>query len=157
MKPHDIVEQVTALAEPLAAELGLQLVAVAFQTHTRPATLRVDIRHPTSDTGLDDCERMSRALEARLDAQDIVAGAYNLEVSSPGVERVLTSDREFVAFRGFAVIVKTFAPVGGKKQWEGRLLERDEANVYFTVGGRRVALPREQVARVQLIHASHSS
>ncbi|MBW4698139.1 MAG: ribosome maturation factor RimP [Aphanocapsa lilacina HA4352-LM1] len=154
MNPRDIVEQVTALAEPVAEQLGLQLVAVAYQTHTKPATLRVDIRHPTEGTGLDDCEKMSRALEALLDTRDdLIIGAYNLEVSSPGVERVLTTDREFVAFRGFAVMVRTFGPVDGKKQWEGRLLERDGENIYLTVAGRRVALPRPQVARVQLVQS----
>lgn len=151
MNPQAIVEQVTAIAEPLAEQLGLQLVAVMYQTHTKPATLRIDIRNPSDQTGLDDCEKMSRALEPLLEAQEMLLGAYNLEVSSPGTERTLTTDREFVAFRGFPVLVKTYGPIDGKKQWEGRLLERDSEHVYLTIGGRRVGVPRPQVAKVQLV------
>jgi len=154
MKAQDIVAQVTALAEPVAAELGLELVAVAYQTHTRPATLRVDIRNPAQDTGLDDCERMSRALEPILDAHDPIVEAYTLEVSSPGIDRTLTTDREFIAFRGFEVTVRTYGPVHGKKEWQGRLVERDDENVHLTVQGRRVSLPRTQVASVRLARAA---
>lgn len=150
MKPNEIVEQVSAMAEPIAMQLGLELVTVAYQTHTRPATLRVDIRHPSEPTGLEDCERMSRALEAALDTHDPIPSIYNLEVSSPGTERTLTTDREFIVFRGFEVQIKTFGPVDGQKQWEGRLIERDSDHVHLNIQGRRVALPRAQVAKVQL-------
>ncbi|MBC8120669.1 MAG: ribosome maturation factor RimP [Gemmatimonadaceae bacterium] len=153
MSASEIIRQVSELAEPIATQLGLELVAVLYQTHTRPATLRVDIRNPAQGTGLTDCEQMSRALEEVLDQTDLIPSAYVLEVSSPGVERTLTTDREFIVFRGFPVMVKTFGPVDGKKQWEGRLLERDGEYVYLTIAGRRVAVPRSQVARVQLMRS----
>jgi ribosome maturation factor RimP len=150
MQNQEIIERITALAEPVAEQLGLELVAVAYQTHTRPATLRVDIRNLSEQTGLDDCARMSRALEAVLELDDPITSAYTLEISSPGVERNLTTDREFTAFRGFAVLVKADEPIDGKLQWEGQLIARDEEHVHLSLQGRRIALPRAQVSLVQL-------
>ncbi len=69
---HPLVPQIIDLATPVAEELGLEVVGVVFHTNQRPPVLRVHIRNPQQDTGLDDCERMSRALEASLDAAEIV-------------------------------------------------------------------------------------
>ncbi len=113
---HPLIPQITDIANPIAAELGLEVVAVAFHTHERPPSLRIDIRNPTEDTGLQDCERMSRALEAALDATEVIPFEYALEVSSPGTSRELTTDREFNAFSGFAVQVTAKDSADGKPQ-----------------------------------------
>jgi ribosome maturation factor RimP len=110
----------------------------------------VDIRNPVADTSLNDCEKMSRALEASLDAAEIVSSSYVLEVSSPGISRQLTSEREFIAFKGFAVIVKTSAPYENHQEWRGQLQGRDENAVYINQKGRAIAIPRQLVAKVQL-------
>jgi ribosome maturation factor RimP len=123
---------------------------VVFHTNQRPPALRVDIRNPTADTGLQDCERMSRALEAALDASEIVPFAYALEVSSPGTSRELTTDREFNAFSGFAVRVTTDRSSDGKTEWQGQLIRRDETKIYLSQKGRTVEIPRELVTKVYL-------
>ncbi|MBE9166777.1 ribosome maturation factor RimP [Pleurocapsales cyanobacterium LEGE 06147] len=145
-----VVSQIIDLATPLAQELNLELVDVVFQTNKRPPVLRVDIRNPRADTSLDDCERMSRALEAKLDATEILSSSYVLEISSPGISRVLTTDRDFLAFKGFAVIVKTFAPYKEQKEWQGKLLSRDGEAVYINQKGKAIAIPRNLIAKVQL-------
>ena len=147
---HPLIPQIIDLAQPIAAELGLEVVGVVFQTNKRPPVLRVDIRNLVADTSLDDCERMSRALEAQLDAEEIIAGAYVLEISSPGTSRQLTTDREFRAFKGFAVIVTTFAPYQNQKQWEGKLQGRDREAIYLNQKGKTIAIPCHLVAKVQL-------
>jgi ribosome maturation factor RimP len=147
---HPLIPQITDLAIPVAATLGLDVVGVVFHTNQNPPVLRVDIRNLEEDTGLDDCERMSRALEAALDAADIIPDAYVLEVSSPGISRSLTSDREFISFKGFAVIVSTSEPFEGHKEWHGQLIRRDDMAVYLNQKGRTIAIPQALIARVQL-------
>jgi ribosome maturation factor RimP len=147
---HPLIPQVTDLATPIAEELGLEVVGVVFQTNKQPPVLRVDIRNLAADTSLDDCERMSRALEEQLDATELIAESYVLEVSSPGIERELTTDREFVSFKGFSVQLKTYAPYEGQKEWHGQLQGRDEEAIHLNQKGRAIAIPRSLVAKVQL-------
>ncbi|MBW4449377.1 MAG: ribosome maturation factor RimP [Spirirestis rafaelensis WJT71-NPBG6] len=147
---HPLVPQIIDLATPVAEELGLEVVGVVFHTNQSPPVLRVDIRNPQQDTGLNDCERMSRALEASLDGSDIIPDAYVLEVSSPGISRQLTTDREYLSFKGFPVIVSTSQPYDGQKEWIGQLIRRDEISVYLNQKGRVVEIPRTLISRVLL-------
>ncbi|MCP6758674.1 MAG: ribosome maturation factor RimP [Fischerella sp. CENA71] len=147
---HPLVPQIIDLAVPVAEELELEIVGVVFHTNQRPPVLRVDIRNPHQDTGLDDCERMSRALEATLDAAEVIPDTYVLEVSSPGISRQLTTDREFNSFKGFPVIVSTFPPYEGQQEWTGQLIRRDETSVYLNQKGRAIAIPLTQITKVQL-------
>jgi ribosome maturation factor RimP len=147
---HPLIPQIIELATPVAESVGLELVGVVFHTNQRPPVLRVDIRNLEKDTGLDDCEHMSRALEAALDDAGIIPDAYVLEVSSPGISRVLNTDREFTSFKGFPVTVMASEPVAGQQEWTGRLVSRDETTIHLNQKGRAIAIPRELVARVQL-------
>jgi ribosome maturation factor RimP len=147
---HPLIPQITDIATPIAAELGLELVAVVFHTHERPPALRVDIRNLDADTGLQDCERMSRALESALDAADAIPFAYALEVSSPGTSRQLTTDREFNAFSGFAVQVTTTQASDKKSELKGQLIRRDDTTIYLNQKGRTIEIPRELVSKVSL-------
>ena len=147
---HPLIPQITDIANPIAAELGLEVVAVVFHTHERPPSLRVDIRNLAADTGLQDCERMSRALDAALDATEVIPFAYALEVSSPGTSRELTTDREFNAFSGFVVQVTTHQPLDNKTEWQGQLIRRDDTKIYLSQKGRTIEIPRELVSKVTL-------
>ena len=139
---HPIIPAVLEVARPIAEQLNLEVVDVVFQTNQRPPILRIDIRNPQHDTGLDDCEKLSRELEAQLEAQQILPGAYVLEVSSPGISSQLESDRDFIAFKGFEVLVSSEQPHKGKQQWQGRLQGRDDEAVLLNIQGRNVKLPR---------------
>jgi ribosome maturation factor RimP len=147
---HPLIPQIIDLATPVAETLGLEIVGAVFHTNQNPPVLRVDIRNPQQDTGLDDCEQMSKALEERLDIADILPEAYVLEISSPGLSRTLTSDREFISFKGFPVIVKTSEPEKGNKEWIGQLISRDETAVYLNQKGRTITIPRPLITQVQL-------
>jgi ribosome maturation factor RimP len=147
---HPLIPQIIELATPLANQLGLDLVDTVFQTNKTPPILRIDIRNLKTDTSLKDCENMSRALEELLDNSDLIPSSYVLEISSPGISRQLTTDREFISFKGFSVLVKTFAPYLEQKEWRGKLQGRDEDKVYLNQKGKVVAIPREKIAKVQL-------
>ncbi|WP_071515633.1 ribosome maturation factor RimP [Geitlerinema sp. PCC 9228] len=147
---HPIINRVIEIATPIAESLDLEVVGAVFQTNQRPPVLRVDIRNPTDGTSIDDCERMSRALESTLDTTELISGAYVLEISSPGVSRQLSTDREFVSFRGFDVLVYTSEPYQGHQEWTGKLIRRDEESVYINQKGRAIAIPRHLVVQVKL-------
>ena len=147
---HPVVPQIIELASPLAKELNLELVDAVFQTNKTPPILRIDVRDPNGDTSLENCEQMSRILEEKLDLTEIIPGAYVLEISSPGISRTLTTEREFIAFKGFAVTIKTFAPYKNKKEWKGRLQQRDETAIHINQKGKAITIPRDLVAKVQL-------
>lgn len=146
---HPLIPQIVDLASPLAEKLNLELVDVVFQTNKTPPVLRVNIRNLLKDTGLEDCEQMSRILETQLDAQEIIPGAYVLEVSSPGIARNLTTDRDFVSFKGFPVIIQTVETYKNHRQWQGTLQGRDENFVYLNQKGRKVSIPRNLIDTVQ--------
>lgn len=147
---HPIVPQIIDIATPIAESLGLEVVTVVFQTNKRPPVLRVDIRNLRADTSLDDCEKMSRALEAILDSSEIISVAYVLEISSPGISRELVSDREFISFKGFDVVVQTKETYLNQKELRGKLLSRDGQTVQINQKGKTIAIPREIVSKVRL-------
>jgi ribosome maturation factor RimP len=147
---HPLIPQVIELAKPLAATLGLEVVGAVFHTDQSPPVLRLDVRNLQADTSLDDCERMSLALEAALDVTDLLPGAYVLEISSPGISRSLNTDREFLSFKGFPITITTTEPYNGHKSWTGQLIRRDQEAVYLSKKGRAIAIPRELISTVQL-------
>jgi len=147
---HPVVPQIIELASPLAQELNLELVDAVFQTNKIPPILRIDVRNSSNDTSLENCEQMSRILEEKLDLAEIIPGTYVLEISSPGISRTLTTERDFLAFKGFAVTINTFAPYKNHKQWQGRLQYRDETAVHINKKGKAITIPRDLIAKVQL-------
>lgn len=147
---HALIPQIIVLASPVAESLGLSVVGAVFHTHQSPPVLRVDISNPQGETRLDDCERMSRALAAVLDPAGLLPEAYILEISSPGISRFLSTDRDFSSFKGFPMIVRTCEPYQGHKEWVGKLIGRDENLVYLSQKGRKVKIPRQLVTQVQL-------
>jgi ribosome maturation factor RimP len=147
---HPLIPHILTLANPIADQLNLEVVGAVFHTHQNPPVLRIDIRNPNTDTGLEDCEHMSHALEPILDASDLIPDAYVLEVSSPGLSDQLVDDRDFRSFRGFPVVIETDPPFHGRNHWEGTLVERDDLVVRINQKGRAIAIPRDAILRVQL-------
>ncbi|NER07346.1 MAG: ribosome maturation factor RimP [Okeania sp. SIO3C4] len=147
---HPLIPQIINFATPIAESLGLELVGAVFHTNQHPPVLRLDIRNLHQDTGLDDCERMSYAIEESLDAADIISEPYLLEISSPGISKFLDNDRDFIAFKGFSVTVNTSEPYKGKNQWTGQLVGRDRTAIYINQKGRQVTIPRSLIMTVEL-------
>lgn len=148
---HPVIPPILELAAPIADQLGLEVVDAVFQTNQSPPVLRLDVRNlQQEDTGLEDCEKMSQALEAALDATDLLPDAYVLEISSPGISSQLSTDRDFLVFKGFMVEVKLSEPHRGKQVWVGQLVRRDETSVLLSQKGKTLSLPRDLVEVVEL-------
>ena len=95
---------------------------------------------------LDDCQILSEKIGERLDESEIIGGAYILEVSSPGIDRILKKDKDFIRESGKIVDVTLYAPLDGKKSFVGELIGRDEKFLRL----KDIDLPREKVAQVRL-------
>ena len=148
----DVRETVLALAEPLAAERGLVLIDVEVAGSPGRCILRCVLDRPGGVT-LDDCAGFHRAIDPLLDAADPVAGAYVLEVSSPGQERALRTERDFRLFSGRLVLLAARLEIAGRREWSGRLvgLEGDQVVVAFGEGeAERVAVAIADVAWARL-------
>ncbi|MDO4199311.1 MAG: ribosome maturation factor RimP [Clostridia bacterium] len=121
-----VAEIVYGIAKPFADELGLEIWDIKFLKEGPNHILRIFIDKSDGIT-LDDCEAMSRAIDAPLDEADPIAVSYSLEVCSPGIDRELTKDEHFEKFRGYDVKVRLVRPNdSGEKVLEGVLVDFDK-------------------------------
>ena len=101
---------------------------------------------------IDHCAKVSREVGTQLDAEDVIERTYQLEVSSPGLSRVLARERDFVAACGYDVSLETRRPLDGRRRFRGRL-ERFEGEVaHLLVDGAAFEIPFSEVARAQRIY-----
>jgi ribosome maturation factor RimP len=151
-RKEEILEKVRALAAPLAAQEGMELVDVEFGGAGGRTTLRLFI-DKAGGVSLEDCSSVSRALSAALDVEDPLQGSYDLEVSSPGLDRPLRTPEHFEKFTGQKVRVKTFGPVPeceNRKTFVGMLKGYAEGKVIVDVDGKLFHVPHEQVSKANL-------
>jgi len=123
----DAMGQIRQLLDPILESMGLSLWDLEFHKQGPQWLLRIFIDRESGGVTLGDCETVSRDLSAALDVEDIIAHAYTLEVSSPGLDRTLSKPEHFVRFTGSMVRIKTYQPVNGQKVFRGRLLGSDES------------------------------
>jgi ribosome maturation factor RimP len=142
-------EQLMALAEPLLGQLGYELVDLDYVPGRTRSLLRVFIDRPQG-VGIDDCERVSHEFSALLDIEDPVPTAYTLEVSSPGLDRVLRTPAHFARFVGERIWVELKVARDGRRRYTGQLLASDAQAVELNVDGAmvRVALGEINSARL---------
>jgi ribosome maturation factor RimP len=139
------------MLEPGVQALGFELVDVELEGRGARATLRVYIDGPQG-VGLDDCAKVSRQLSGILDVEDPIKGSYNLEVSSPGLDRPLVRPADFRRFAGETVKLRTYEPFDGRKNFKGRLAEvSDEGVVVEVEEGQRFRLRFEAIERARLV------
>lgn len=149
-KQGRVTELVTGLAEPLAAQHGLELVDVEYVREGQSWYLRVFIDKPGGVTH-DDCQVVSEALSDKLDELDPIPQSYYLEVSSPGVERPLKKPEHFERFQGSLVAVHCYRAVNGRKKWQGKLIGLTPAGIELETETGRQIVPQEAVAKAHLV------
>jgi ribosome maturation factor RimP len=142
-------ERLIGLLEPVLGQLGYELVDLEYGSGRAHGTLRIFIDREAG-VGLDDCERVSREVSAQLDAADPIPGAYTLEVSSPGFDRVLRTSAHFGRFVGQRVFVELKEPRAGRRRYTGTLLAVDEAGIALEVDRERVALTYAEIGKARL-------
>ncbi len=147
----NLTEQIRDLLDPILKSLGLSLWDMEFQQHGPQWLLRIYIEREGTGVTLNDCEAVSRDLGTALDVEDIIPHSYNLEVSSPGLDRTLSKPEHYARFAGSAVKIKTYRQINGQKVFHGRLLslEGDVIKVEIETG-RIVEFQLNTIAKASL-------
>lgn len=140
------------LLAPVIEQTGFDVVRIMTIGTVRP-TLQIMIE-PKSRENLtvDDCATVSRAVSAVLDEKDPIEGEYSLEVSSPGLDRPLTTLEHFVRFAGYEAKIETDETVEGRKRFKGMIIAADDdGNIDFEMEGKEYRIPFTAVAKAKLV------
>ncbi|MBK4208361.1 ribosome maturation factor RimP [Bacillus licheniformis] len=150
---NKVIDTVSEMVQPILDNLQLELVDIEFVKEGQSWFLRVFI---DSDDGVDieECAKVSEALSEKLDEADPIKQNYFLEVSSPGAERPLKKEADFMKALGKNVYIKTYEPIEGNKEFEGELSAFDGENVEVTVmiktRWKTINIPYDKVAKARL-------
>ena len=142
-------DQLIELLGPVVSELGYELWELEYTGQSGNGLLRLYI---DSDEGIsvEDCERVSRAVSAAMDVADPIASNYTLEVSSPGLDRVLAKREHFVRYTGEPVRVEMSRAVGGRKRFSGMLVKVEGDAITLAMDGSTVSLPLDGIHKARL-------
>ncbi|RPI99648.1 MAG: ribosome maturation factor RimP [Deltaproteobacteria bacterium] len=146
---REIADRVFAIADPILNSEAMELVDIEYRREPRGWVLRLYIDKEGGVT-LDDCSRVSQEVGRILDVEDFILTPYTLEVSSPGLNRVLKREKDFVKYRDRLIRVKTFDPIGNRRQFKGRLLGFSENRIEIEVDGETFQIPLSNVAKANL-------
>ena len=142
--------KLTGLLRPLIEELGYELVGLEQSSNPKNPALVVYIDRPEG-IAIEDCERVSREVAALLDVEDPISGHYNLEVSSPGLDRPLFTADHYRQFVGEEARVTMYAPVDGRRKFRGEILGCDDECVRLRQDGEEVVLDISNIAKARLV------
>ncbi len=143
-----IAARVRELAEPLADELGIWVWDVEFVKEGTRRVLRITV-DSEEGIGIEDCEKLHRAIDPLLDEADLIEEQYYLEVSSPGIERELKTDIHLEACEGWDVEVRLYAPRNGAKVFRGVLEPvAENGDIVIKSGEQLITFARAEVAKV---------
>jgi ribosome maturation factor RimP len=166
-------ERLIALTEPLLARLGYELVDVEYAATRSEATLRVYIDWPDGKMpperaalpddgerafdgiGVEDCERVSRELSALLDVEDPIAVPYQLEVSSPGMDRILRTPAHYQRHVGQRAHVELAVPRDGRRRYTGMLVRAGDEDFELNVDGAVVVIRYAEAGKTRLAPEWH--
>ena len=143
-------DEIQALIEPTIERLGYELTDLEVRLSGQGGLLRLTIDKPDG-IDLDDCEKVSHAVSALLDVEDPVPGNYNLEVSSPGLDRKLTKVEHFQRFEGETLKVTMRFPIAGRRRFRGTLVSSDDENIVVEVDGESHSLPLSMIDSARLV------
>jgi len=129
---RDVV-RLRELLEPTALDLGYELVRLRFLGQEGRRTLQVMAERPDGAMDVADCAKLSRGLSAILDVEDPITNAYDLEVSSPGMDRPLTRPKDFERFEGMEAKLEMGALVDGRKRFRGTLEGVEDGEILLKV------------------------
>ena len=154
MAKEDISAKVTALLEEYTEGRELGIYKVVYKKEGPDWVLRVFLDKPmgaeSEYVSIEECEEATRYLSEKLDELDIIDRSYNLEVSSPGLDRELIHESDFVRFAGREVEVKTYQQIEGSKNFSGTLVTRQDDTVIIDVGGKKLEIPSDKISKINL-------
>ncbi|MFD2167148.1 ribosome maturation factor RimP [Thalassotalea euphylliae] len=143
-------QKLTEMLRPSVEQLGKDLLGIEFISAGKHSTLRLFIDTENGIT-VDDCAEVSRQVSAILDVEDPISSEYNLEVSSPGLDRPLFDLAHFEAVIGEIVDVKLGMPLNGRRKFKGQLEAIEGETLIVVVDGEAFELPHSAVDKANLV------
>ncbi|CTP83002.1 ribosome maturation factor RimP [Xanthomonas graminis] len=154
----DKANEIANLLGPTVDALGLELLGAEYLPAPGSATLRLYIDVPLAEQperiiNIDDCERVSREVSAQLDVEDPISGNYTLEVSSPGVDRLLFTAAQFARHQGESAKVVLKLPQQGRRRLQGRIAHADvdAGRIVFEVDGAELAVDFDNIDKARIL------
>ena len=145
-----VTQSVIELIEPGLLAKGLELVDVEFKKEGKNWVLRVFIDKEGGVT-LEDCQKISSLVGDLIEVEEVIEPAYTMEVSSPGLNRVLKKEKDFIRFSGKKIGVQCHAPLNGRKKFTGILKDFKNQSIHLKVDGQLQIIPINRVAKANLV------
>ncbi|MBI5249011.1 MAG: ribosome maturation factor RimP [Desulfomonile tiedjei] len=146
---RELISSLWAMIEPVLEPEGIDLVEIEFKLEGGRWILRLFIDGPSGVT-LADCEAVSRQVGALLDIKDPIVRKYTLEVSSPGINRVLRKLKDFSRFAGSPVRIKTRTKIQGQRNFQGILQGVEDSRIIVIVDGNRIEINPDDLEKARL-------
>ena len=150
MGKEAVRKELNELVEGVVQDLNYDFVDLEYQKEGERWVLRVFI-DSAAGIGLEDCEKVSKAISRVFDEKDPIPNRYLLEVSSPGLDRPLKKEADFMRFAGSIVLVKTYTALNDRKKFQGTLIGLEGENIILKIEGDALSIPREMVSSVRLV------
>lgn len=147
---ESVLKEIQRLIEPVLSEMGIELVDMEFVSGQHRRILRIYADRPTG-INLDDCAMVSREIGNLLDVKDVLQHHYVLEVSSPGLNRPLKNEKDFLRVVGRKIKVKTAVPLEGCRNFTGVLRSFDGATLRLKLDDTVVLIPKRDVKKANLM------
>ncbi len=138
------------IIEPVIIAMGYEFVGAEFTKSSKNSVLVVYI-DSKDGIQLEDCTRVSHQISGVLDVEDLIPGNYSLEISSPGMDRLLFKAEHFQQFAGHRARVRLYAPQDGRKKFTGELLGLEGQDVLLSVDGETYRLPVNAIEKARLV------
>ena len=145
-----VTQSVTELIELGLQADGLELVDVEFKKEGKNWILRIYIDREGGVT-LSDCQKVSRLAGDLIEVEEVIEPVYTLEVSSPGLNRVLKKEKDFLKYSGKKIYVQCHAPMDGRKKFTGTLTGFIDQSIHLEVDGQHYTIPLNLVAKANLV------
>jgi ribosome maturation factor RimP len=154
MDVKELVTKIKEIIEPVIKDMGMSLEDVELTKMAGKVLLRIFIDKENGVT-LDDCEQVSREVEAQLDVEDPIPSSYILEVSSPGIDRPLKKPADFKRFSGKMARVVTSRPIENQTFFIGEIVGAGDINIELLLPkGKKIIIPYKDISRARLVYDS---
>lgn len=151
---RDIPPELLRVVEPIVRDHGLEVVDAGILRGSGRAHVRLVVDTPAGDGRVlvDTCAKVSREVGHGLDAGDVIHGSYMLEVTSPGIDRVLARELDFARSVGRRVEIETREALDGRRRFKGQLVRFEQGVAHVELDPGTAAIPFEKVARARAFH-----
>ena len=147
----EIYHCIRKVTEPIIEASGMELIKVEMLTKEKGRILRLYI-DKEGGVNLDDCVKISRQINPVLDVEDIIHGSYVLEVSSPGLDRPLVREKDFLKYKGKLVKIQIKEPIDNRRNYKGKIVDVKEGILILSMEeGKTAELPLFLIVKAKLI------